>query len=91
MGGDAEQQQGDRAGEVEGVGRAFEDGVRVAQIGGDEGGGALGGAGEQGVGVGEDGRVVVDVDDPRSRADALGDLVGVVRGGQPGADVEELA
>jgi hypothetical protein len=35
-------------------------------------------------------RVVVDVDDPGVRRDLLGDLMGVVRGGQAGADVEEL-
>src|SRR5690606_27154672 len=35
-------------------------------------------------------RVVVDVDDPGLGRDGLGDLVGVVGGGQPGADVQEL-
>lgn len=35
--------------------------------------------------------VVVDVDDAGFRRDALGDLMGVVDGRQPGADVEELA
>ena len=34
--------------------------------------------------------VVVHVDDPGVRSDLLGDLVGVVRGGQARADVEEL-
>jgi hypothetical protein len=41
--------------------------------------------------MGEDHRVVVDVDDPGVGSDALGDVVGVVGGGQAGADVEELA
>jgi hypothetical protein len=36
-------------------------------------------------------RIVVDVHDPRLRRDRLGDLVGVLHGGQAGADVEELA
>jgi hypothetical protein len=35
--------------------------------------------------------VVVDVDDAGLRRDALRDLVHVVRGGQSGSDVEELA
>ena len=35
--------------------------------------------------------VVVDVDDPGPRDDGLGDLVGVVRGRDAGADVKELA
>jgi hypothetical protein len=35
--------------------------------------------------------VVVDVHDPGLRSDRLGDLVGVVRRGNAGADVEELA
>src|SRR5579863_3148103 len=34
--------------------------------------------------------IVVNVDDPRFGGGPLGDLVGVVRGRQPGADVEEL-
>jgi hypothetical protein len=41
--------------------------------------------------VGEDDRVVVDVDDPRVGGGLLGDLVRVVRRGDAGADVEELA
>jgi hypothetical protein len=35
-------------------------------------------------------RVVVDVDDARFGGGALCDLVGVVRGGEAGADVKEL-
>jgi len=40
--------------------------------------------------MGKDERVVVDVDDARLGSEPLRHLVGVVRGGQPGADVEEL-
>jgi hypothetical protein len=40
--------------------------------------------------VREHDRVVVDVDDPALRRDLLGDLVGVARRGDAGADVEEL-
>jgi hypothetical protein len=40
--------------------------------------------------VGQDHWVVVDVDDPGVGGDALGDLVGVLGGGQAGADVQEL-
>ena len=62
----------------------------VVQVRVDVVGRALAGAGQQRPGVGEDQRVVVDVDDPGVGGDPLGDLVGVVRGGQAGADVEEL-
>ncbi len=41
--------------------------------------------------MGEHQRVAVDVDDPGVGGVPLGDLMGVVGGGQPGADVEELA
>ena len=47
-------------------------------------------AGQQGAGVGEHDRVVVHVDDPGLRRDRLGDLVGVARRRDAGADVEEL-
>jgi hypothetical protein len=40
--------------------------------------------------VAEDDGIVVDVDDARDRGRVLRDLVGVVRTGQAGADVEEL-
>jgi hypothetical protein len=65
------------------------DPVGLVQVGIDVVGGALRGAGEQGVGQ-HDG-VVVDVDDAALRRNRLGDFVGVVGGGQAGADVEELA
>jgi hypothetical protein len=48
------------------------------------------GAGQQRLRVDQDHGVVVGVDDPGLRRDGLGDLVGVVSGGPPGADVEEL-
>ncbi|GGP03251.1 hypothetical protein GCM10012278_13720 [Nonomuraea glycinis] len=35
-------------------------------------------------------RVIVDIDDMRRRVDPLGHLMGVARGGDPGADVQEL-
>lgn len=66
------------------------DGVRVAEVGVDVMGDALRGAGEQGAGVGQDQRVVVDVDDAALGGHALGDLMGVVHAGQAGADVQEL-
>jgi len=62
----------------------------VAQVGLEVVGGAGRVAGQQRPGVREHDRVVVDVDDPRVRGGPLRDLVGVVRGGDPGADVEEL-
>jgi hypothetical protein len=40
--------------------------------------------------VGEHDRVAVDVDDAGVGRRRLRDLVGVVRAGQPGADIEEL-
>ena len=53
--------------------------------------GTLGPAREQRARVGEHHGVVVDVHDPGVGDDRLGDLVDVLRGRQPGADVEELA
>ena len=47
-------------------------------------------AGQQRASVREHERIVVDVDDPGRRGDRLGDLVGVVRRRQSGADIEEL-
>jgi hypothetical protein len=41
--------------------------------------------------VGQHDGVVVHIDDAALRGDLLGDLVGVVGGGQAGADVQELA
>ncbi|KIX79764.1 hypothetical protein SF12_02540 [Streptomyces sp. MBRL 601] len=87
---DAEQHHRDRPGQVQGAGGPGEDGPGVVGVGVQVGGGALGGPGEQRAGVAEDDRVVVDVDDAGAGVDALGDLVGVVDGGQSGADVQEL-
>jgi hypothetical protein len=68
----------------------LQDLVGVAQVGVEVGGGALGAAGQQGAGVGEHLRVVVDGDDAALRRHRLGDPMGVVGRGQAGADVEEL-
>jgi hypothetical protein len=46
----------------------------------------LGAAAQQGPGVRQHQGIVVHVDDPRLRRDGLGHLVGVVRGGQAGAE-----
>ena len=53
-------------------------------------GGVLARTGEQIGGVTEHERVVIGVHDPAAGRGPLGDLVGVVRGGQARADVEEL-
>ncbi len=66
-----------------------EDSVRVAQVCLDNSGGDF--VGEQGTAVGEDHRVVVDVDDAHFRVDLVRDFVHISGGGQAGADVEELA
>jgi hypothetical protein len=78
-------------GEVERAGGLPQDGVWVVQVGLDVVGRALRGAGKQRAGVHQDQRIVVDIDDPRLRGHRLGDLMRIVRGGQPGTDVEELA
>jgi spermidine/putrescine transport system ATP-binding protein len=80
-----------RLAEVQRPGRPGQDQVGVAQVGVDMVDGPFQGSGEQGPRLGYDHRVVVHVDHPGVRRDRLGDLVGVVRGGQAGADVEELA
>src|SRR5690606_42140571 len=61
--------------------------VRIGQIGADHRGVVVG---QQRSTVGEDHRVVVDVDDLGIRLVALCDLVDVVLGGQPTAVVDEL-
>ena len=50
---DGDQQDGDRTAEVEGAGRAFEDGFGVAQVGPEVVRRAFRGTGQQGLGVGE--------------------------------------
>jgi hypothetical protein len=89
---DRDQDQRDGLAEVEHLahhGRG-QDGFGIAQVGVDVGGPPFRRRGEQGAGVREHERVVVDVHDAGRRRGFLGDLVDVVRGGQPGTDVEEL-
>src|SRR5256885_15422805 len=90
---DGDEEKSDGFGQVEGgveVG-VIEDGVGLAQVGVDVGGGpAVQSVGQQSSGVGEDDGVVVDVDDAGGGVDRLGDFVDVVGGGNAGADVEEL-
>jgi hypothetical protein len=87
---DRQQHQGHRPAEVQCPGRSGQDGVRVVQVGLDVVARTLPGALQQGLGMQQHDGVVVDVDDPAVRRLALGDLVGVVRGRDAGADVEEL-
>ena len=61
--------------------------IGAAQVGLEHLGGA---AGQQGAPVGAYDGVVVDVENPCAAGDLLGDLVHVSRGGQAGADVDEL-
>jgi hypothetical protein len=68
-----------------------EDLVRVTGVGVEVPSGALLAALQQGTGVREHDGVVIDIDDPGLGSDRLGDLMGVVRRRQPGADVEKLA
>ncbi len=79
-----------RLGEVQGPGRGPDELGDVPQILVEVGGGAFGPAGEQGAGMGQDDGVVVHVYDPAFARHRLRHLVGVVGGGDPGADVEEL-
>jgi hypothetical protein len=82
---------GDRLAEVDRLGRALEDLAGVAQVRVDVAGRAARSAAEQGAGMRQDHRVVIDVGDPRLGGNGLGDLMGVTRRGDAGADVEELA
>jgi len=72
------------------LGGPRQDDTGIAQVGVDVVGGALRVAGQQRTGVSEHHRVVVHVDDPGRGRDGLGDLVGVARRRDAGADVEEL-
>jgi hypothetical protein len=88
---DGDQQQAHRFGEVdEGAQlRVGQDPLGVTQVGlRDPGRHPF--VGEQGTGMHDDLRVVVDVDDPGRWVDRLGDLVGVLPGRQSGADVDDL-
>jgi hypothetical protein len=87
---DAEQQDGDRLGEIERVGRLAQDRLGLAQVGVEVGERPLGRAAQQQVGVGQHDWVVVDVDRPGVGREPLGHGVDVVVGGDAGADVEEL-
>lgn len=68
-----------------------QDALRVPDAGVEAGAGAFRAAGGQGLGARQDAGVVVGVHDAALRRDALDHLVGVVRGGRSGADVERLA
>jgi hypothetical protein len=87
---DSQQHQGRRLGQIQRLGCGPHDRDRVAHIAVDVLGGTLRAAGQQRPCVGEHDGVVIDVDDPRVRRDRLGDLVGVVRRRNAGADIEEL-
>ena len=87
----AELEQRDRLGEVEVLAHdlVLQHLARLEDVGADEVGLVV--LLEQCATVREDHRVVVDVDDPGLGVDSLRDLVGVLRGGQSRAAVEELA
>ncbi len=84
--------QGERDGpvEVQEAAGVFEDRARLADVGLDVGGGALGRADEQGLGVPQHDRVVVGVRDAGGGRDRLHDLVQVRLRRDAGADVQEL-
>jgi alditol oxidase len=87
---DRDQRDRHRLREVKQSACLAEDGAGVAQVGVDVLGGPRVAAGEQRAGVGEHDRVVVHVHHTGLRRDRLGDLVGVARRRDAGADVEEL-
>ena len=86
-----EQHDRHRLAEVQDGRRPVQDQPGIAQVGLYVVGRALRGAPQQGLRVQQDDRVVVDVDHPGIRGFPLGHLVRVVAGGDPGADVQELA
>jgi hypothetical protein len=88
---DRDQHHRHRTAEVQGPGGLGQDLPRVPEVRVDVGTRTLFAALQQCLRVGEDDRVVVHVDHPRVRRNALRDLVGVVRRRDAGADVEELA
>ena len=88
---DGQQQHGHGLAEIERGRRPGEDRRRVAQVGADVPAPALGPAGEQGPGVDQHERVVVDVGDRALGRHLLRQFVGAARGGQAGTDVQELA
>jgi len=87
---DRDQHDGHRTGEVERPGRRAQDLVGLAQVRVDVVHRARYRAGQQHAGVLQHHRVVVHVHDAGVRRHRLGHLVGVVRRGDAGADVEEL-
>ncbi len=88
---DRDQHHGDRLAEVEGPPRPGRDRRPVPQVGLNVVRLPFRAACQQGAGVADDQRVMVNVDDPRLRGGALRHVVRVVGGGQPGSDVKELA
>jgi hypothetical protein len=76
---DRDEGETDRLGEIESLPhlRGGQQGLGLAHVGADVGGAALRAACHAGTGMGEHGRVVVDVDDPRLRDDRLHHLVQV--------------
>ena len=87
---DAQHDERDRLAEVERGLRGPHDGGGLVRVGVDVAGDRRRGAGQERAGVGQDDRVVVDIHHPRVRPDGRGDLMGVLRGGQARADVQEL-
>jgi hypothetical protein len=85
-----EQHHGHWPAEVQGPGGGAQDALGVARVGLEVLADTFRGAGQQRLRVDEHQRVVVHVNDLALRRDPLRDLVGVVMGGQPGADVKEL-
>jgi hypothetical protein len=84
------QHQGHRLVEVDQLadGGVFDDGARLAHVAEEEAGVAR--PGQPGAGVGRHDRVVVDVGDADVRRDRVGQFMGVRRGGDAGADVDDL-
>jgi hypothetical protein len=87
---DRDQHDRDRAGEIQGPRGPGQNRRRVPQVGVDVVQRARRRAGEQGPGVAQHDRVVVHVDHAAVRRRRLRHLVGVVRGRDAGAEVEEL-
>jgi hypothetical protein len=85
---DAAEHQPDRLVPVEQFAGRVQDAFGVAQVALDGKGPLV--VGQQGGGVRDHHRVVVQVDDADVRVDALGKLMDVLHGGQAGADVQEL-
>jgi hypothetical protein len=87
---DPHQHERDRPGEVQQACGGAQDPGRVPQIGVEVLARTFRAAGQQRASVGEHQGVIVYVHDPALRRHLLGHLMGVIRGGQAGADVQEL-